>query len=321
MPASSSKYERSRYGRASGSAPGGSGSVVTQCPNGWGSEKANHAPRAEHPLYLAEHPTEIAELGERSLREREVDGVAAEEREVGEVAGVHLDADLRVLGPLAGGEHELGARVDRDDRRSSTRQGNGSRAVTAAELEDPLARGLPEEPRQHEFVPHAGAPYRGPLLVVVRWSSRRSGWLGVWLSPCARGRGRPDALGGGESVGDRGGRSRSGRRATARPRLRRRGSLSRTPRMGFCRTRPPRSPRRSSRRNAGDSDPNETPEHPPSVSPRRCSGRRRGAALPRAGPEMAGSSTFGGLCPEARLMYRADLSSRRTRRRGAQCPA
>ena len=52
---------------------------------------------AQHAVHLAEEPAEVGDLRQRTVAERHVDGVRAQEREVGEIPGVELEADLRGL--------------------------------------------------------------------------------------------------------------------------------------------------------------------------------------------------------------------------------
>ena len=56
----------------------------------------------EDALDLTQDATEVGERGERAVGERDVDGVAAEEREVGEVTRVDLDPHLGGFRALAG---------------------------------------------------------------------------------------------------------------------------------------------------------------------------------------------------------------------------
>ena len=113
---------------------------------------------AQHALHLAQHAPEVGERREGSLGERDVDRVAAEEREVGEVAGAQLDADLGGLGALAGREPGLGARVDRDDVGATPGELHRAGAVAAAELEDALALDVAEQSCEYEVLRHARAP-------------------------------------------------------------------------------------------------------------------------------------------------------------------
>ena len=113
---------------------------------------------AQHALDLAQDATEVGERGERALGERDVDGVAAEEREVGEVARVQLDPHLGGLGALARREHGPGvgstAMTVAPRRASSTARVPSPHPSSRTRLRSTST----EQPCEREVLCHGGAP-------------------------------------------------------------------------------------------------------------------------------------------------------------------
>ena len=113
----------------------------------------------QHSVHLAVQPVEVLDFADHAGREREVDRVGPEEREVADVALVPLDPNFRGLGELAGQRELALRRVDRDDVRALTGKGDRVLARAASEIEHPLARDVAAQAerrlaRQVRPVPH-----------------------------------------------------------------------------------------------------------------------------------------------------------------------
>ena len=63
--------------------------------------KTNGGAVPQHAVHLAEQPAQVRDLRQRAVAERDVDRVGAQEREVGEVAGVQLESHFGGFGGRA----------------------------------------------------------------------------------------------------------------------------------------------------------------------------------------------------------------------------
>ena len=106
---------------------------------GWSWENTNAAPGAQHAVDLAEQPVEVLDLVHDAGRQREVDRVGAEEREVGGVALVPLDPDLGRVGELAAERELRRGHVDRDHVRALAGHRDRVLARPAPDVEHPAA--------------------------------------------------------------------------------------------------------------------------------------------------------------------------------------
>jgi hypothetical protein len=95
---------------------------------------------------LAEDPVQVLDLGQRGDRQRGVDRVAPQEREVGQVRAVELDADVLLLARLPGPVDPAGHLVDDDHLGLVAGQGEDGVGPAAAQDQDPLALDLAQEP-------------------------------------------------------------------------------------------------------------------------------------------------------------------------------
>ena len=97
------------------------------------------------------------DLGQRVHANHEVDGVGAQEREIGEVALVPVDPHLGRMVTFAGDREALVGPVDADHHRSLLGQRDRDRTGSAPELEHALALEVAEEPQ---------LPFGGPTGAV-----------------------------------------------------------------------------------------------------------------------------------------------------------
>ena len=109
---------------------------------------------------LSEDPTQVGEFTQGALGERHVNGVAPPRRQIREIADVELESDLGRLGAVPRVCHRVRRGIDGEDRRTGPGELDGSGAVTATQLEDPLAGDLAEQFLKDEVAGgHARRPY------------------------------------------------------------------------------------------------------------------------------------------------------------------
>ena len=102
-------------------------------------------PGAQHPVDLTQHTIEIGHPAELEGGQGDVDGVGADEGQLGEIALMQFDPDLMGLGEIAGGLDVGEVGVDPDDMCPLAGQGHDVVAVAGAEDEHPSAIGVAEE--------------------------------------------------------------------------------------------------------------------------------------------------------------------------------
>ncbi len=132
-----SKYERRTSSAPSGRAPGDV--VVASEREAHRVVVREHERRAgaQHAVHLTEQAVEVLDLVDHAGGEREIDRVGAEEREVGRVALVPLDAHLGVVGVLARERELRRGSVDRDHVRALSGHRHGVLAGPAARRRGP----------------------------------------------------------------------------------------------------------------------------------------------------------------------------------------
>ena len=135
---------------------------------------------AQYAVDLTEHARDIGHLREGVHRETEVDLVGADEREVGEVAVVELDANVLGLGVVPGDRQAGRRRVDHDDTGALPGERDRVAAVAATELEDAPAVAAPDQPVDR-VVGQAGteANRAGGERCTGRIAEGRHRWRGI----------------------------------------------------------------------------------------------------------------------------------------------
>ena len=93
----------------------------------------------QHAVDLTEHPVEVFDVPERVRREHEIDRLATNEREVGEVAVMQLDLDTLPFAQTPSVRDLRCGEVDADRDRSLLRERDRRLGTTTAEIEHPLA--------------------------------------------------------------------------------------------------------------------------------------------------------------------------------------
>jgi hypothetical protein len=126
--------------------------------------------RLEDPVHLAHRAVEVGFVVERVVRHHDVDRAAGGEAEVGQVAVVALDGDLRRRRRAAQVGDAVGIRIEGDRLRTRLREGD--RVAGDAQLDDaPPPRDVAEQV-QLVVARHPGAVGHVPAHRVTVWRPR-----------------------------------------------------------------------------------------------------------------------------------------------------
>ncbi len=137
---------------------------------------------AQHAVDLAEDPVEVALAAEFVDGDGAVDGVGADEGQLGDVAVVELEAPFEAFGAIAGDLESPVVAVDHDHVSTLAGESHGGLSASGAEHEEPLRADLAEQPQAalvgdvgpvgHDVVGEVGVIRREPCGGALHWHRR-----------------------------------------------------------------------------------------------------------------------------------------------------